>query len=111
MDTSGYIITTMAIGYSCKLNIVVFVQILTETMPRCVMGNVCRFSVIVAGGIRCSAPGPGKHYPPFLPSVLTVTHPRLRAGTMTADDTVPVGVILTYNIQHTDNRVSTAARA
>ena len=47
----GYIIT-MAIGYSCKLNIGVFVQILTETMPRSAMGNVCRFSVIVAGGIR-----------------------------------------------------------
>ena len=59
----GYIIT-VAIGYSCKLNIRVFVLILTETMPRCVMGNVCRFSVIVTGGIRCSAPGPGKHYLP-----------------------------------------------
>ena len=59
----GYIIT-MAIGYLCKLNIRVFVWILTETMPRSVMENVCRFSVIVTGGIRCSAPGPGKHYPP-----------------------------------------------
>ena len=48
-------------SYSCKLNIRVFVWILTETMPRSVMENVCRFSVIVTGGIRCSAPGPGKH--------------------------------------------------
>ena len=63
MDTWIHKIT-MAIGYLCKLNIRVFVWILTETIPRSVMGNVCRFSVIVTGGIRCSAPGPGKHYPP-----------------------------------------------